>query len=66
MSHMGDLVRIFASVLDEPQDQLTDATRGQIKDFLRSLSTHHGDSFSQLLSGLDAEKLAVLQLALQN
>lgn len=66
MSHTGDLVRIFASVLDEPQDQLTDATRGQIKEFLRSLSAHHGDSFSQLLSGLEPKKLEVLQMALQN
>ena len=51
MSHLADLIQIFAQTL-EPEDQLNAETRQKILDFLHSLQAHDEDSFRQVLTSL--------------
>jgi hypothetical protein len=51
---MGDLLQIFAKVMDESTDQVKPETRKQIRDFLMKLNTHHPSDFQSLVTQMDA------------
>ncbi|KAI8917699.1 armadillo-type protein [Powellomyces hirtus] len=65
LQNMSKLLNIFAQVLSPPEGQLKDATRADILELLRTLKTHHAETFQTIIAGMEPQYATALAHILQ-